>query len=71
MQRQGMQGSCSSESTNAAEAFMDNAGWSNQFGRYGSPLSPDSINNPFGAGSPYRYDSSNNPYGEGWSIKGR
>ncbi|CAI4032158.1 hypothetical protein DNFV4_02586 [Nitrospira tepida] len=50
---------------------MDNAGWSNQFGRYGSPLSPDSINNPFGAGSPYRYDSSNNPYGEGWSIKGR
>ena len=44
---------------------------SNQFGRYGSPFSSDSINNQFGAGSPYRYDSPNNPYGQGWRIEGR
>jgi hypothetical protein len=43
----------------------------NQFGRYGSPFSPDSLNNQYGAGSPYRYDSPNNPYGKGWKIEGR
>ena len=43
----------------------------NQFGRYGSPFSPDSINNPFGAGSPFKADSPNNPYGKAWRIEGR
>jgi hypothetical protein len=37
----------------------------NPYGRYGSPYSSDSINNPYGAGSPYRQDSPNNPYGQG------
>jgi hypothetical protein len=40
-------------------------------GRYGSPFSPDSINNPFSAGSPFKPDSPNNPYGSGWRIEGR
>ncbi|WHZ21401.1 MAG: hypothetical protein OJF47_000513 [Nitrospira sp.] len=43
----------------------------NQFGRYGSPFSPDSLNNPYGAGSPFGYDSPTNPYGQGWRIEGR
>jgi hypothetical protein len=43
---------------------------SNAYGRYGSEHSPDSINNPYGAGSPYRTDSPTNPYGEGLSIYG-
>ena len=43
---------------------------SNQFGRYGSPFSPDSLNNQFGAGNPFRSDSPNNPYGKGWRIEG-
>ena len=43
---------------------------SNPYGRYGSKYSPDSINNPYGAGSRYRHDSPNNPYGEGLSIYG-
>ena len=42
----------------------------NRFGRYGSPFSPDSLNNPYGAGSPFRYDSPTNPYGQGWRIEG-
>jgi len=41
---------------------------SNEYGQHGSEYSPDSINNPYGAGSPYRQDSPNNPYGEGLSI---
>ena len=40
----------------------------NPYGRYGSKYSPDSINNPYGAGSRYRSDSPNNPYGDGWHI---
>ena len=44
---------------------------SNQFGRYGSPVSPESLNNQYGAGSPFRPDSPNNPYGRGWKIEGR
>ena len=66
-----MQGSCSSEYAIAAEMSMEVAGWSNQFGRYGSPFSPDSINNPHGAGSLFKPDSPNNPYGSGWRIEGR
>lgn len=42
----------------------------NPFGHYGSPYSPDSINNPFGAGSPFRADSPNNPFGTGMPIYG-
>jgi hypothetical protein len=38
--------------------------------RYGSPYSPDSINNPYGAGNPYRADSPTNPYGTGLEILG-
>lgn len=37
----------------------------------GSPFSPDSINNPFGAGSPYSPSSPTNPYGRGLRIEGR
>lgn len=40
----------------------------NPYGRYGSPYSPDSINNPYGAGNPYRQDSPTNPYGTGLRI---
>jgi len=40
----------------------------NPYGRFGSPYSPDSIRNPYGAGSPYRTDSPNNPYGTGLRI---
>ena len=36
-----------------------------------SPFSPDSLNNPFGAGNPFKADSPNNPYGQGWRIEGR
>jgi len=43
----------------------------NPYGRYGSPFSPDSINNPYGAGSPYSSDSPTNPYGGGLRIEGR
>ena len=43
---------------------------SNQFGRYGSPFSPKSLNNPYGAGSPFGCDSPKNPYGQGWKIQG-
>jgi hypothetical protein len=36
---------------------------SNQFGRYGNPFSPDSINNKFGQyGSPFAPNSVRNPY---------
>lgn len=34
----------------------------------GSPYSPDSINNPYGAGSRYRQDSPSNPYGTGMGV---
>jgi hypothetical protein len=44
---------------------------SNPYGRYGSPYSPDSIKNPFGAGSPYSPSSPTNPYGRGLRIEGR
>jgi hypothetical protein len=40
----------------------------NPYGRYGSPYSPDSTNNPYGAGSRYRQDSPGNPYGTGMGI---
>lgn len=43
----------------------------NPYGRYGAPFSPDSINNPFGAGSPYIPSSPTNPYGRGLRIEGR
>jgi hypothetical protein len=43
----------------------------NLFGQYGSRFSPDSINNPYGAGSRYNQDSPNNPYGSGLTIIGR
>jgi hypothetical protein len=43
----------------------------NPYGRYGSQYSPDSINNPYGAGSRYNQDSPNNPYGNGLTIIGR
>ncbi len=43
---------------------------SNPYGRYGSPHSSDSINNPYGAGSRYKSDSPNNPYGKGLEIYG-
>ena len=44
---------------------------SNPYGRYGSPLSPDSINNPFGAGNLYDPGSPTSLYGQSWSIEGR
>src|SRR5216683_4559 len=43
---------------------------SNPYGRYGSQFSPDSINNPYGAGSRYAPDSPTNPFGSGWTIMG-
>ena len=42
---------------------------SNPIGRYGSSISPDSLNNPVGAGNPLRSDSPRNPYGSGWRIE--
>ncbi|NOS77254.1 MAG: hypothetical protein HOP35_04860 [Nitrospira sp.] len=53
----------------SANPFEPNS-TSNQFGRYGSLFSPDSLNNQFGAGSPFRPDSPNNPFGKGWRIEG-
>ena len=44
---------------------------SNLNGLYGSPFSPDSIKNPYGAGSPYSPSSPTNPYGRGLRIEGR
>lgn len=44
---------------------------SNPYGRYGSPFSPDSINNPYGAGSPYLSESPTNPYGHDVRIEGQ
>jgi hypothetical protein len=44
---------------------------SNPYGRCGSPYSPDSFNNRFGAGNPYRPSSPTNPYGHGLRIEGR
>lgn len=40
----------------------------NPYGRYGSPYSSESINNPYGAGSPYKSDSPNNPFGQGLQV---
>ena len=40
----------------------------NPYGRYGSQYSPDSINNPYGAGSRYAPDSPYNPYGQGMRV---
>lgn len=40
----------------------------NPYGRYGSPYSPDSIKNPYGAGNPYAPDSPTNPYGSGMRV---
>ncbi len=46
----------------SANKFDENS-TSNQYGRYGSPYSPDSINNKYSAhGSPYSNQSVNNPY---------
>ncbi|MFA7670124.1 MAG: hypothetical protein WCX93_12315 [Burkholderiaceae bacterium] len=47
----------------------DSESVANPYGRYGSQYSPDSVNNPYGAGSRYKADSPNNPYGSGWSIQ--
>jgi hypothetical protein len=44
---------------------------SNPYGRYGSQYSPDSINNPYGAGSRYNKDSPKNFFGSGLTIIGR
>jgi hypothetical protein len=44
---------------------------SNPYGRYGSPYSPDSIKNRFGAERPYSPSSPTNPYGRGLRIEGR
>ena len=44
---------------------------SNPYGRYGSPYSPDSIKNPYGAGNPYSPNSPTNPYGRGLRIQGK
>ena len=44
---------------------------SNPLGRYGSPLSPDSLNNSLGAGNPLDHGSPKNPHGRGWRIEGR
>lgn len=49
----------------------DHNSTSNPYGRYGSPFSDDSINNPFGTGSLYRLSSPTNPYGHGLRIEGR
>jgi hypothetical protein len=49
----------------------DSESTSNPYGRYGSPYSPDSIKNPFGAGNPYNPSSPTNPYGHGLHIEGR
>ena len=43
---------------------------SNPYGRYGNPLSPESINNPLGAGNPLRQDSPGNPLGRGMELYG-
>jgi hypothetical protein len=43
----------------------------NPYGRYGSQYSPESINNPYGAGSQYNADSPSNPYGQGMRVYGR
>jgi hypothetical protein len=40
----------------------------NPYGRYGSPFSADSINNPYGQGSPFRQDSPSNPHGHGLRV---
>lgn len=40
----------------------------NPYGRYGSQYSPDSINNPYGAGNPYSPNSPTNPYGTGMGV---
>jgi len=66
----------------ATAAWAENAGefsanpydpdsTSNPYGRYSSPLSPDSINNPSDAGNSYRFDSLANPCGRSWGIEGR
>jgi hypothetical protein len=41
----------------------DSNSTSNPYGHYGSPYSPDSINNPFGTGNPYNPNSPTNPCG--------
>jgi hypothetical protein len=43
----------------------------NPYGRYGSQLSPDSIDNPYGAGSRYNHSSPNNPCCRELAIIGR
>ncbi len=50
---------------------LDPDSTANLLGRYDSPFSGESINNPFAAGNPYRYDSPTNPYGWGLRIEGR
>jgi hypothetical protein len=44
---------------------------SNPYGRYGSPVTPDSIKNPYGARNPYSPSNPTNPYGRGLRIEGR
>ena len=43
----------------------------NPYGTYGSPYSPNSIINPYGAGSPYNIESPTNTYGQGIGIYGK
>jgi hypothetical protein len=49
----------------------DHDSTTNPYGRYGSPFSPDSIKNPYGAGNTYSPSSPTNPYGRGLRIEGR
>ena len=55
--------------TNLRSNHLDPNSASNPIGRYGSSISPDSLNNPVGAGNPLRSDSPGNPYGSGWRIE--
>ena len=50
---------------------IDQTDQMHEIDRYGSPFSPDSINNPFGDGNPYSPNSPTNPYGRGLRIEGK
>jgi len=49
---------------------LDSDSVSNLLGRYGSSLSPDTLNNPLGPGNPFDSGSPKNPYGRGRRIEG-
>jgi hypothetical protein len=44
---------------------------SNPLGRYGSSLSPDSMNSPLDPGNPLNPGNPKNRLGSGWRIEGR